>query len=128
MRGYLGNSARTRSKTSNRGKGDGPSKKKPRRRRQEEEDTSAFTPDEIIPKSELEKGENLLSLTELKSQPVAQLVDLAESMGIENMGRSRKQDIIFSILKAHGELGQDIYGDGVLEILQDGRSNLANAG
>ena len=103
MRGYLGNSARSRSKTSNRGKGDGPSKKKPRRRRPEQEDTSAFTADEIISKSELEKGENLLSLTELKSQPVSELVALAESMGIENMGRSRKQDIIFAILKAHGK-------------------------
>ena len=81
---------------------------------------SAFTADEIIPKSELEKGENLLSLTELKSQPVSELLALAESMGIENVGRSRKQDIIFSVLKAHGKLGEDIYGDGVLEILQDG--------
>ncbi len=116
----MGNSARSRSKTSNRGKSDGPSKNKPRRRRHEQEDTSAFTADEIIPKSELEKGENLLSLTELKSQPVSELVALAESMGIENVGRSRKQDIIFSVLKAHGKLGEDIYGDGVLEILQDG--------
>ena len=126
MRGYLGNSARSRPKTSNRGKGDGPSKKKPRRRRHEE-DTSAFTADEIIAKSELEKGENLLSLTELKSQPASELVGLAESMGIENMGRSRKQDIIFAILKAHGKLGEDIYGDGVLEILQDGFGFLRSA-
>ena len=117
----MGNSARSRSKSSARIKGDGPSRKKPpRRRREEEEDTSAFTEDEIISKTEIEKGENLLSLRELKSQPVADLVELAESMDIENMGRSRKQDIIFAILKAHGKLGQDIYGDGVLEILQDG--------
>jgi transcription termination factor Rho len=88
---------------------------------------SAFTADEIIPKSELEKGENLLSLTELKSQPVSELLALAESMGIENVGRSRKQDIIFSILKAHGKLGEDIYGDGVLEILQDGFGFLRSA-
>jgi len=123
----LGNSARSRSKTSNRGKGDGPSKNKPRRRRPEQEDTSAFTADEIIPKSELEKGENLLSLTELKSQPVSELLALAESMGIEDVGRSRTQDIIFSILKAHGKLGEDIYGDGVLEILQDGFGFLRSA-
>jgi len=88
---------------------------------------SAFTADEIIAKSELEKGENLLSLTELKSRPVSELVELAESMGIENMGRSRKQDIIFSVLKAHGNLGEDIYGDGVLEILQDGFGFLRSA-
>jgi transcription termination factor Rho len=41
-------------------------------------------------------------------------------MGMENLARSRKQDIIFSILKAHSRNGEDIYGDGVLEILQDG--------
>ena len=41
-------------------------------------------------------------------------------MGLENLARSRKQDIIFSILKAHARSGEDIYGDGVLEILQDG--------
>ena len=41
-------------------------------------------------------------------------------MGIENMARSRKQDIIFDVLKAHARNGEDIYGDGVLEILQDG--------
>ena len=123
----MGNSARSRSKTPSRGKGDGPSKKKPRRRRPEQEDTSAFTADEIIPKSELEKGENLLSLTELKSRPVSELVSLAESMSIENMARSRKQDIIFAILQAHGKLGEDIYGDGVLEILQDGFGFLRSA-
>ena len=41
-------------------------------------------------------------------------------MGLENMGRSRKQDIIFGVLKAHARKGENIYGDGVLEILQDG--------
>jgi transcription termination factor Rho len=48
-------------------------------------------------------------------------------MGIENVGRSRKQDLIFSVLKAHGKLGEDIYGDGVLEILQDGFGFLRSA-
>ncbi len=41
-------------------------------------------------------------------------------MGLENMARSRKQDVIFSILKRHAKGGEDIYGDGILEILQDG--------
>ena len=45
---------------------------------------------------------------------------MAESMGVEGMARSRKQDIIFGILKAHSRHGENIYGDGVLEILQDG--------
>jgi transcription termination factor Rho len=68
-----------------------------------------------------------MRLQDLKDQPVAQLVELAESMGVENMARSRKQDIIFEILKEHGKLGQDIYGDGVLEILQDGFGFLRSA-
>jgi len=61
-----------------------------------------------------------MNLTELKKMPVPELQELAGSMKIENMGRSRKQDLIFAILKAHAKKGEDIYGDGVLEILQDG--------
>ncbi len=61
-----------------------------------------------------------MNLTELKRKSVAELVDLAESLGIEGAARSRKQDILFSILKAHAKNGEDIHGDGVLEILQDG--------
>ncbi len=61
-----------------------------------------------------------MNLTELKTRPAAALVELGESLGVENLARSRKQDIIFLILKAHAKLGEDIYGDGVLEILQDG--------
>ena len=41
-------------------------------------------------------------------------------MNIEGMSRARKQDVVFAILKAHAKKGEDIYGDGVLEILQDG--------
>jgi transcription termination factor Rho len=51
---------------------------------------------------------------------VSQLVDVAASMDLEGMARSRKQDVIFAILKAHAKRGEDISGDGVLEILQDG--------
>tara|TARA_Y100001935_G_scaffold242853_1_gene233681 strand:+ start:3959 stop:5221 length:1263 start_codon:yes stop_codon:yes gene_type:complete len=61
-----------------------------------------------------------MNLTELKKMPVPELQELASSMKIENMGRSRKNDLIFSILKAHAKKGEDIHGDGVLEILQDG--------
>lgn len=61
-----------------------------------------------------------MNLTELKNKPVNELVQLAESMGLDAMARTRKQDIIFAILKAHAKSGEDIYGDGVLEILQDG--------
>ncbi|MGQ8365023.1 transcription termination factor Rho [Glaciecola sp. 1036] len=61
-----------------------------------------------------------MNLTELKQKPINELVELAETMGLENLARARKQDIIFSILKAHAKGGEDIFGDGVLEILQDG--------
>ncbi len=61
-----------------------------------------------------------MNLTELKKMPVSELADLANSMKIEGMARTRKQDLIFAILKAHAKKGESIFGDGVLEILQDG--------
>ncbi len=128
MRGYLGNSARSRTKSNGRSKsGEPSSKKKPRRRRQDADEAATFTDDDIIRKSDLEKGDKLLDLTELKNKPPADLVALADSMGLENLARSRKQDIIFAVLKAHAQNGQDIYGDGVLEILQDGFGFLRSA-
>jgi transcription termination factor Rho len=75
---------------------------------------------ETISPEQLEQSKNVMNLTELKSRPAAELVDLGQSLGIENLARHRKQEIIFSILKAHAKNGEDIYGDGVLEILQDG--------
>jgi transcription termination factor Rho len=68
-----------------------------------------------------------MNLTELKKMSASQLVEIAESMKIEGMARSRKQDIIFGILKAHARNGEDIFGDGVLEILQDGFGFLRSA-
>ncbi len=68
-----------------------------------------------------------MNLTELKQTPVPELIKVAESIGVEGTSRSRKQDIIFSILKAHAKSGEDIYGDGVLEILQDGFGFLRSA-
>ncbi|OOR89647.1 transcription termination factor Rho [Moraxella caviae] len=61
-----------------------------------------------------------MNLTELKRKSVAELLAIAQSMGLENMARSRKQDIIFAILKTHAKNGEAIYGDGVLEVLPDG--------
>ena len=68
-----------------------------------------------------------MNLTELKQQPVADLVQTAHDMGLENVSRTRKQDIIFAILKKHAKNGEDISGDGVLEILQDGFGFLRSA-
>lgn len=69
----------------------------------------------------------IMNLTELKRKSASELIELAQAMGIEGMARSRKQDVIFSILKAHAKNGEDIYGDGVLEILQDGFGFLRSA-
>ena len=68
-----------------------------------------------------------MNLSELKNRAVASLIELSTSMGIEGMSRARKQDLIFAILKAHAKKGEDIYGDGVLEILQDGFGFLRSA-
>jgi transcription termination factor Rho len=68
-----------------------------------------------------------MNLTELKKKTMPQLLEIAESMNLENLARSRKQDVIFSILKAHAKGGEDIYGDGVLEILSDGFGFLRSA-
>ncbi|WP_456268145.1 transcription termination factor Rho [Kushneria sp. AK178] len=68
-----------------------------------------------------------MNLTELKQKTVPELLEVAQEMGIDNLARSRKQDIIFAILKKHAKSGEDIYGDGVLEILQDGFGFLRSA-
>ena len=68
-----------------------------------------------------------MNLTELKRKTASELIDVANSMGIENISRARKEQVIFSILKAHAKNGEDIYGDGVLEILQDGFGFLRSA-
>ncbi|WP_323750345.1 transcription termination factor Rho [Marinobacter sp.] len=68
-----------------------------------------------------------MNLTELKQKSVPELLEIAQEMGLDNLARSRKQDVIFSILKKHAKSGEDIYGDGVLEILQDGFGFLRSA-
>lgn len=68
-----------------------------------------------------------MNLSELKKQTPAELMNIAKEQGIENLSRMRKQDIIFSILKAHAKGGDDIYGHGVLEILPDGFGFLRSA-
>jgi len=68
-----------------------------------------------------------MNLTELKEKSISELVKLAETMKLEHLARTRKQDIIFAILKAHAKSGEDIFGGGVLEILQDGFGFLRSA-
>ena len=61
-----------------------------------------------------------MHLGELKAKPVEELLTIAEGMGIENLSRQKKQDVIFNILKTHSNGGEDIEGEGVQEILNDG--------
>tara|TARA_B100000686_G_scaffold348967_1_gene441281 strand:- start:1126 stop:2385 length:1260 start_codon:yes stop_codon:yes gene_type:complete len=61
-----------------------------------------------------------MQLIELKKMPVEQLIELGEECGVENASRAKRQDIVFGILKSKAKSGEDIEGEGVLEILQDG--------
>ena len=119
MRGYLGNQTKSRpNKTGNKPKGN------PNRRRRRRSPQGEYPDDEgsleVIPPEQLELSKNIMNLTELKGRPAADLVALGDTLGLENLARHRKQEMIFAILNAHAKLGEDIYGDGVLEILQDG--------
>ena len=66
------------------------------------------------------EGDDVMHLTELKRKSAPELLEMAQEMGLEDVSRARKEDVIFSLLKAHAEAGKTILGDGVLEILQDG--------
>ena len=61
-----------------------------------------------------------MNLSELKQLPIADLVNIAQEMGVDNLSHMRKQDIIFAILKTHALKGEDIYGNGVVQIISDG--------
>src|SRR5690242_1391335 len=61
-----------------------------------------------------------MNLQELKQKTPAELLHFAEELQIENASSLRKQDMMFAILKNLADNDQAIYGDGVLEVLQDG--------
>ncbi|MGX5175512.1 transcription termination factor Rho [Aliikangiella sp. IMCC44653] len=69
-----------------------------------------------------------MNLTEIKQLSATKLSAMAKEAGLDDAARMRKQDIIFAILKNHAKSGEDIFGDGVLEILPDGFGFLRNAG
>ena len=71
------------------------------------------------PRAGARTGERM-SLQELKEKSPAELVELAESLDIENASSLRKQGMMFAILKALADEGAEIYGGGTLEVLQDG--------
>jgi len=61
-----------------------------------------------------------MHLSELKSQHVSQLLEVAATHNIEGANRLRKQELLFAILRAQAKKGEAIFGDGTLEILPDG--------
>ncbi|MEW6164729.1 MAG: transcription termination factor Rho [Pseudomonadota bacterium] len=68
-----------------------------------------------------------MHLSELKNHHVSQLIDMATTVGIEGANRLRKQELIFAILKEHAKKGEVIYGDGCLEVMNDGYGFLRSA-
>ena len=101
-------------------------KRTPRHKKGFQDRAATFTSDDVISKTELE-GDDVLSLPDLRTKSITEIQETAEDMGIENISRARRQDITFSILKAHAADDKRIFGEGVLEILQDGFGFLRSA-
>ena len=76
--------------------------------------------EELEYEAEIETNGPVLNMAELKRQSPAELSKVAEAVGFEGAARMRKQEMIFAILKAHAKKGEQICGEGVLEVLSDG--------
>lgn len=61
-----------------------------------------------------------MHLSDLKSKHVSELLDIALELDVDNASRLRKQELMFAILKKRAKAGEQIFGDGTLEILPDG--------
>src|SRR5438876_5612187 len=61
-----------------------------------------------------------MHLSELKAIHVSELIKMGEELEIENVARMRKQELMFAILKKRAKSGEQIFGDGALEVLPDG--------
>jgi transcription termination factor Rho len=127
VRGYLGNQSRGGSSSGGGGRKGRHRGNRPSQQEGLPQDDFAEGETGIISPEELAASRRSMNLSELKTKPVHELMQMAETMGLENTARQRKQEVIFSILKAHARGGEDIYGDGVLEILQDGFGFLRSA-
>jgi transcription termination factor Rho len=88
----------------------------------EESDLDVFQDAPPAPVAAPERDDDVgyMNLSELKRRSPAQLLEYAEELGIENASTLRKPDLVFATLKRLAESGVPIYGEGVLEILQDG--------
>ncbi len=69
-----------------------------------------------------------MNVSELKQKSTTQLYDIATEMGLDNINRAKREQVVFNILKAAAKKGEELYGGGVLEILQDGFGFLRSAG
>jgi transcription termination factor Rho len=61
-----------------------------------------------------------MHLSELKAQHVSELIQMGEALEIDNVARLRKQELMFAIMKKRAKAGEQVFGDGVLEVLPDG--------
>lgn len=104
------------------GRREGRNRNRNRQNRQQQQQMRGGNYEDEIPDERNGGGSGpLINLTELKRKPAAAVLEIAEGLGIqEGVARARKQDVIFNILKAHARSGGGIWGEGVLEILQDG--------
>jgi len=68
-----------------------------------------------------------MKLSDLKIKTPTELLELAQSLGIENISRAKKQTLIFAILKYKTDNNEEVLGDGVLDILQEGYGFLRSA-
>ncbi len=62
----------------------------------------------------------VMYLKDLKAKPVGELIDMGRDLGLDNLARSRKQEVIAAIVRKQAKAGEDVFGAGTLEILQDG--------
>ena len=69
----------------------------------------------------------MMKLSDLKRLSPQDILRIAEEMGLEDISRKRTPDLIFSILKAQASIGEEIEGEGVLELLSDGYGFLRSA-
>jgi transcription termination factor Rho len=81
----------------------------------------------IVAESEDGQPPKILNIAELKRKSASELLDIAVDMGLENIARARKQDIVFHLLRAAARRGEQLYAEGVMEIMQDGYGFLRTA-
>ena len=61
-----------------------------------------------------------MHLSELKAMHIGALITMGEALEIDNVARLRKQELMFAIMKKRAKGGEQVFGDGVLEVLPDG--------